>query len=483
MTATKSTTKRPTEAATASASSKESETAGLIAGMVADRNLEIAEFAEEYAFTPADLDFRSFTADAAAAAAPRGISFPELRDEYAGLWAEMAIRREKLPEVDSIVDRIVRHKEAYRAVERLTNVPWFAIAVIHSLEAGGDFTCHLHNGDPLTARTVHVPAGRPASGNPPFTWEQSAVDAVQLDGLTAVTDWSVEHLAYQFENFNGWGYRRYHPPVKSPYLWSYSNHYTRGKYVGDGQWSETAVSRQCGAMVLLKRLQEKGEIRLDYARPNASVDFATLDVSMELPQERTNPIADLADRTAGVEKVLMFDQSVAGQDTRYYCGPASAQIVLNSRGIFVDEHTLAREIGTTQNGTDFVGLIERVLDRRVPEAQYTSVPLRRDPPTREQREQLWRDLVRSVDAGWGVIMNWWAPPNNYPRGVKGTMSPSYHGGLVKHYVAAMGYDATPGARAVWIADSGFWPRVYWCSFDQVATLIPPKDYAYANVGP
>jgi lysozyme family protein len=482
MTAAKSTPKRPTAAAMASVSSKEADTAGLIDGIVADKNLEIAEFAEQYAFTPADLHYRSFTAEAADAAAPGGISFSGLRDEYAGLWAEMAIRREKLPEVDSMVDRIVRHKQAYQAVERLTRVPWFAIAVIHNLEAGGDFNCHLHNGDPLTARTVHVPAGRPASGNPPFTWEQSAVDALQLDGLTAVTDWSVEHLAYQFENFNGWGYRLYHPHVKSPYLWSYSNHYTSGKYVGDGQWSETAVSRQCGAMVLLKRLQERGEIRLDYARPEPPADFALFDAPLALAPERTNPVDDTADRTASVEKVLQFDQSVAGQDTSYYCGPASCQIVLNSRGIFVDEHTLAREIGTTQNGTDFVGLIERVLDRRVPEANYTSVPVRTY-PTAEQKDKLWRDVVRSVDAGWGVIMNWWAPPNNYPIGVKGTMSPKYHGGLVKHYVAAMGYDDTPGARALWIADSGFWPRVYWCAFDQVARLLVPKDYAYANVGP
>ena len=56
-----------------------------------------------------------------------------------------------------------------------------------------------------------------------------------------------------------------------------------------------------------------------------------------------------------------------------------------------------------------------------------------------------------------MIMNWVAPPWNYPRGVKGSISPAYRGGTVYHYVAAMGYDDTPGARAVWIADSGFWP--------------------------
>ena len=140
----------------------------------------------------------------------------------------MAIRREKLPEVDSIVERIVRHKETYRLVQRRTRVPWFAIATIHNLEAGGDFKSHLHNGDPLTSRTVHVPAGRPRSGNPPFTWEESAADVLEYHRLTQVTDWSIEHLAYLFEGFNGWGYRLNHPHVKSPYLWSFSNHYTNG---------------------------------------------------------------------------------------------------------------------------------------------------------------------------------------------------------------------------------------------------------------
>ena len=76
-----------------------------------------------------------------------------------------------------------------------------------------------------------------------------------------------------------------------------------------------------------------------------------------------------------------------------------------------------------------------------------------------------------------------SPPSNYPRGVKGSISPRYGGGTVYHYVAAMGYDDTPGARALWIADSGFWPFGYWCGFDQVATLIPPKGYTYADAAP
>jgi len=38
------------------------------------------------------------------------------------------------------------------------------------------FKLHLHNGDPLTARTVNVPKGRPKTGQPPFAWGISAKD-------------------------------------------------------------------------------------------------------------------------------------------------------------------------------------------------------------------------------------------------------------------------------------------------------------------
>lgn len=180
------------------------------------------------------------------------------------------------------------------------------------------------------------------------------------------------------------------------------------------------------------------------------------------------------------EKVLPYDRAVVPQETGYWCGPAATQVVLNSRGIVMSEQELARQIGTTVNGTDYVGLIERVLDNITPDARYTSVYVPNDPPTYDQRKDLWLNIVRSIDAGYGVVMNWVAPPSNYPVGVKGSQSPSYHGGTVFHYVPCMGYDDTPGARALWIADSGFPPFGYWISFDQAASLIPPKGYCYAD---
>lgn len=193
--------------------------------------------------------------------------FASLRAEYAELWRLMSINRTRIPTADGICQKIVANRSRYEAVSRATTVPWYVIAVIHSLEAGLRFTGHLHNGDPLTKRTTHVPAGMPKEGAPPFTWEFSATDALRHQGLDRNTDWSIEKIAYLLEGYNGWGYRMYHADVKSPYLWSFSNHYASGKYVADGKWSQTAVSEQCGAMVLLKRLEAAGVVSFGTASP------------------------------------------------------------------------------------------------------------------------------------------------------------------------------------------------------------------------
>jgi len=121
-------------------------------------------------------------------------------------------------------------------------------------------TTHLHNGDPLTARTVHVPAGRPVVGNPPFTWEQSAIDALQYQGLTKWTDWSLSGVLFKIEAYNGFGYRKH--GIQTPYLWGGSQHYISGKFASDGQWAPNLTSKQTGAGVILKYLQQQNIVTL-----------------------------------------------------------------------------------------------------------------------------------------------------------------------------------------------------------------------------
>jgi len=123
----------------------------------------------------------------------------------------------------------------------------------HSLESGCDFTRHLHNGDPPQRAHDAGAEGQAVAGEPPFTWEQSAEDALRMKGFVGQTDWSLASMLFRWEQFNGMGYRLRGLPT--PYLWSFSNIYDQGLFVADHVFDPQATSQQCGAAVLLKRLQ------------------------------------------------------------------------------------------------------------------------------------------------------------------------------------------------------------------------------------
>jgi lysozyme family protein len=176
----------------------------------------------------------------------------EMRTDYESKYHTLTVRPDFVKQVDGVTARINKHRPRYEAVAQATGVPWAVIATIHNLECSGRFDCHLHNGDPLRRRTVNVPAGRPRKGTAPFTWEASAKDALEYDGFTSWSDWSVGGTLYKLEGYNGMGYRKRGTP--SPYLWSGTQHYTRGKYVADGRFDPKAVSSQVGAAILLTQL-------------------------------------------------------------------------------------------------------------------------------------------------------------------------------------------------------------------------------------
>ena len=195
------------------------------------------------------------------------------------------------------------------------------------------------------------------------------------------------------------------------------------------------------------------------------------------------------------EVKLDYDRSIVPQETGWWCGPAATQTVLQAKGIRIPERDIAAAIeeienpgrGDDKDGTDYIGLIEIYLDRKVPEAKFTSTYMPNDPPTTAQKDRLWRSLTRSIDAGWGVVANIVAPPNNPPAATKGSVRPPYPSWLTTfHYVALMGYDDNPSNRAVWVADSAAFGGItgWWCPFDgrgSICSLIPPKGYCYADV--
>ena len=212
---------------------------------------------------PGDLSVPDFPATDAAspAAIRRSLRFADLAEEYAAFFASTTLRAQHSESAAWHLAMMRQSRGRYDRVAQRAGVPWYVIAAIHGLEASFNFCAHYHNGDfPLSTRTRQVPANRPPVWLPPSDWEASALDALQLLGFTGATDWSLPRTLYRLEAYNGFGYRRI--GRASPYLWSFSNHYERGKFVADGRVDLRARSQQCGAAVMLKLLADAGEIAL-----------------------------------------------------------------------------------------------------------------------------------------------------------------------------------------------------------------------------
>ncbi len=179
-----------------------------------------------------------------------------LRAEYQHLWDTIAIPEAKKPALAAICQKLAANKARYEAVSAQTGVPWYFIACVHERESSCNFATALHNGDPLhdhdgkPLKTVHVPAGR----GPFADWEASAVDSIKYQGLDKVTDWSLTGILYQLERYNGFGYRSARANIHSPYLWSWTSAYRRGKFSSDGHYDAALIDPQPGCVAMLLQL-------------------------------------------------------------------------------------------------------------------------------------------------------------------------------------------------------------------------------------
>lgn len=175
------------------------------------------------------------------------------------LYNEMVIR----PEWNMRAKRAYLSCRAYRAryekVGAPFGMPYYVVALLHMMESDFDFTTHLANGDPLTARTTHVPAGIPSTGKPPFTWEESASFILMMKQRPGQEFRTPAQVLEYCERYNGLGY--YVRGRQSPYLWSGSAHYEKGKFGADGRFDADLVSRQVGCAPVLKMILEYESMR------------------------------------------------------------------------------------------------------------------------------------------------------------------------------------------------------------------------------
>lgn len=167
---------------------------------------------------------------------------------YMFLWAKAHLKEDPLVKKKLMLysSKVIANIKRYQFVQKETGVPWQLVAALHGLEASFRFDACLANGDPLNHVTTHVPAGR----GPFLTWEASAIDELQRHHTDSISHWTIP-LCLQFsERWNGLGYLKKHQEINSPYLWSMTNLYTKGKYVADGKYDPNAISKQVGVAAL-----------------------------------------------------------------------------------------------------------------------------------------------------------------------------------------------------------------------------------------
>jgi len=187
----------------------------------------------------------------------------EWSENYQTLWDTMEVSDDWASKATYIAKKIVTGQSKYAAAVAGTQIPWWFVGVAHSMESGLDFTTHLYNGDPLTDRTVHHPPGRPAViQGLPIDWIYSAKDSLRYERLDKVTDWSLPSVLFHWHRYNGISneYKKRHIPT--PYLWSGTQHYVKGRYTSDHEFNPQSVSKQVGAAVLLRALIDLNAVDL-----------------------------------------------------------------------------------------------------------------------------------------------------------------------------------------------------------------------------
>ncbi|MFJ8689486.1 C39 family peptidase [Micromonospora wenchangensis] len=182
--------------------------------------------------------------------------------------------------------------------------------------------------------------------------------------------------------------------------------------------------------------------------------------------EANRPAALQADRRPAGERELKVDYEA--QPNFYYCGPAAARNALSVQGKNIDVDTMAKHMGTTEDGTDSINDITPVLNRETGRDAYRSTEIRSSKADDKQTDRLRADIVRAIDDGRAVVANIAGTATDADGGTH-----SFEGG---HYISVTGYH--DAGRTVTIADSANPDTAsYRISVDNLGDWIATRGYA------
>lgn len=181
--------------------------------------------------------------------------FEALQKEYHDLIASATILPVQERTLDTACNNLLKNEDVYQTLsDRLPNkIPTAFLMALSEREMSGNTHCYLGNGQSLSRKTTIVPKGRgPFLQSYPENFIVGGLDALHLDGLDKITDWSMERAAYEAEWWNGWGYRSHGIP--SPYVFGATSVQRRGKYVSDGVYDASVMDPQLGVIAIIEEL-------------------------------------------------------------------------------------------------------------------------------------------------------------------------------------------------------------------------------------
>lgn len=174
-----------------------------------------------------------------------------------------------------------------------------------------------------------------------------------------------------------------------------------------------------------------------------------------------------ANTATAPEQAQIADYDDALQPNGYYCGPAATRIALSAHGQPPSFDALAKELGTTRDGTKSIDDITRVLNQHT-NGRYTAVKIDNPTVTKEQTDQLRTDIMAAINDGDPVVANIVGQVTD-TQGEKHR----YPGG---HYVTITGY--TDNGHTVTITDPADrkGSNEYQLPIDTLAQWIATRGY-------
>ncbi|MDG4840431.1 C39 family peptidase [Micromonospora sp. WMMD967] len=178
------------------------------------------------------------------------------------------------------------------------------------------------------------------------------------------------------------------------------------------------------------------------------------------------PTTHTQDRKSGERQLGVRYEA---QPNFYYCGPAAARNALSVQGKDISVDAMAKEMGTTEAGTNSINDITPVLNKETGKNDaYHSVEISTPKADDKQTDTLRADIVKTVDDGRAVVANIAGTTTDTNGGIH-----SFEGG---HYISVVGY--RDNGTTVTIADSADPNQAsYQITVEHLADWIATRGYA------